>query len=216
MPIGFEEAMNTQPHSVAIYCRCSTTEERQDVQSQVDACTKYCAAQSWTYRVFTEYESAYRLKRRPVFEDVLERLRLKEHNALMVYMLDRFSRQKPTQIVSDLHRITDSYGARFISLKEGIDSQQPMWEIVMMVFAYMANSYSKMLGVRVREGIQAKKAKNEYHGGRPVKRVDAARLKALVNGGKLPLRRLAAVYNADLPKAQRVSYQTLRKTLATL
>lgn len=208
--------MNTQPYRAAIYCRCSTTEEKQDVQSQVDACTKYCEAQGWAYQVFTEYESAYRLKRRPVFEVVLERLRLKEFNALLVYMLDRFSRQKPTQIVSDLHRITDTFGARFLSLREAIDSEQPMWEIVMMVFAYMANSYSKMLGVRVREGIRVKKARNEYRGGRPEKPVDADRLKALVSNGIPPLRRLTETYNAGLPKSRWLSYQTLRKALAAL
>jgi len=208
--------MSQQSYNVAVYCRCSTTEEKQDVQSQVDACTKYCEAQGWAYQVFTEYESAYRLKRRPVFEEVLERLRFKEFNVLLVYMLDRFSRQKPTQIVSDLHRITDSYGARFISLKESIDSEQPLWEILMMVFAYMANSYSKMLGIRVREGIRVKKAKNEYRGGRPAKQVNANRLRTLMNGGKLSLRKLAAEYNVGVSKCDRLSYQTIRKAIVAL
>lgn len=208
--------MDKQPYRVAIYARCSTTEEKQDVQSQVDACTKYCDAQGWAYQVFTEYESAYRLKQRPVFEDVLERLRLKEHNVLLVYMLDRFSRQKPTQIVSDLHRITEIFGARFISLREAIDSSQPMWEVIMMIFAFMANNSSKMLGIRVREGIRLKKAKNEYHGGRPAKRVDADRLKTIVSNGKLSLRGLAAAYNAGLPKTQWLSHQKVRRLLPSL
>jgi len=208
--------MNTQPYRAAIYCRCSTTEEKQDVQSQVDACTKYCEAQNWTYQVFSEYESAFRLKRRLVFEAMLERLRLKEFNVLLVYMLDRFSRQKPTQIVSDLHRITDMHGARFISLKESIDSEQPMWEILMMVFSFMAHSFSKTLGIRVREGIRLKKAKGEYHGGRPTKHVDTNRLMALVNGDKLSLRKLAAAYNAGLPKNQWLSHQKVRRLLPSL
>ena len=195
--------MTTQPYRAAIYARCSTNEEKQDVQSQIDACVKYCEAQGWVYQVFSEYETAYRMKRRPIFEAMLERLRLKEFNVLLVYMLDRFSRQKPTQTVSDLHRITDSYGARFISLKESIDSEQPMWEIVMMIFSYMAHSYSKMLGIRVREGIQAKKAKNEYRGGRPAKQADVNRLKELVSTGTPPLRRLADIYNQGLPRNHR-------------
>ena len=45
-----------------------------------------------------------------------------------------------------------------------------------MILAYMANNYSKMLGIRVREGIQRKKDAKEYRGGRPSKkgRVDIA------------------------------------------
>ncbi len=203
--------------NVAVYCRCSTNEEKQDVQSQIDACMKYCQAQGWAYEVFSEYESAYRIKKRPIFESMLERIRLKEFNVLIVYMLDRFSRMKPTQIVSDLHRITDTYGARFVSLKESIDSDQPMWEILMMVFAYMANSYSKMLGVRVREGIQIKKAKHQYHGGRPRKPVDLEKLRSLLSSsGHLPLRELETRYNKDAPRSGRVSYQTIRKALPLL
>ena len=208
--------MTTQPYRVAIYARCSTTEEKQDVQSQVDACVRYCEAQQWPYHIFSEYESAFKLKRRPVFEAMLERLRLKEHTVLMVYMLDRFSRQKPTQIVSDLHRITDTYGARFISLKESIDSEQPLWEILMMVFSFMAHSYSKTLGIRVREGIRLKKAKGEYRGGRPAKLVDSDRLRALVNGDKLSLRKLAAAYNTGLSKNQWLSHQKVRRLLPFL
>ena len=91
-----------------------------------------------------------------------------------------------------------------------------MWEIVMMIFAYMANSYSKMLGIRVREGILAKKAKNQYHGGRPEKKVDTDRLNAILGNGRRSLRKLADDYNLGLPKSQWLSYQTLRKTLAAL
>jgi DNA invertase Pin-like site-specific DNA recombinase len=92
-----------------------------------------------------------------------------------------------------------------------------MWEIVMMIFSYTAHNYSQMLGVRVREGIQAKKARNEYRGGRPAKQVDTDRLKALMGGGKLSLRQLADAYNAGgVSKCDRVSYQTIRKAIAAL
>ena len=147
---------------------------------------------------------------------MLEQIRLKEFSALLVYMLDRFSRQKPTQIVTDLHKITDTFSTRFISLKEAIDSSQPLWEIIMMVFAYMANSYSKMLGVRVREGIQVKKSKGLYSGGRPQKQVDLQRLRAILSNRKLSVRKLAAAYNDGLPKVQRLSHQKIHKALRSL
>jgi DNA invertase Pin-like site-specific DNA recombinase len=198
---------------IAIYARCSTDESRQDVENQINICKRYCEAQGWAYQIFQEYESAYKGNRRKVFEDVLEKVRLKEFNVLMVYMLDRFSRETPTKIVSDLHRIVEEHKCRFISVKEGIDSNNDMWQIIMMIFAYMANNYSKMLGIRVREGIKHKKEIGRYKGGRRKKEIDLDKLKTLSKQGCLGLRKIAQEYNKGLPKKDRISYGTVKRVL---
>ena len=201
---------------VAIYARCSTDESKQDVESQINACKRYCDSQGWPYEIFQEYESDFRGTRRKIFEDILERIRLKEFNVLMAYMLDRFSRETPTKIVSDLHRIVEDYKCRFISVKEGIDSKNDMWQIIMMIFAYMANNYSKMLGIRVREGIKHKKEIGKYKGGRPRKEVDTARLLRIAKDKHLGLRAIAREYNHTLPRKRRISYMQVRRVLQKL
>ncbi len=198
---------------VAVYARCSTNESKQDVANQIDVCKRYCESQGWAYEIFQEYESAYKTKRRKILDDVMERIRLREFNGLMVYMLDRFSRETPTKIVSDLHKIVENYGCRFISVKEGIDSHNDMWQIIMMVFAYMANNSSKMLGVRVKEGIARKKQKGQYKGGRPLKKIDESRLKRISRKGNLSLREIAKEYNEGLTKKQRISYVSVKRVL---
>jgi DNA invertase Pin-like site-specific DNA recombinase len=198
---------------VAIYARCSTNESRQDVENQIDVCKRHCQAQGWECQVFQEYESAFKSKERKVFNEVIERVRMREFNGLMVYMLDRFSRETPTKTVSDLHRIVEVYGCRFISVKEGIDSKNEMWQIIMMVFAYMANNYSKMLGVRVREGIQHKKAKGEYAGGRPQKKINEVRLRGIARGQGLSLREIARAYNVGLPRKEQISHVSIKRLL---
>ncbi|MBL7151998.1 MAG: recombinase family protein [Candidatus Omnitrophica bacterium] len=198
---------------VAIYARCSTDESRQDVESQINACKRYCETQGWSYEIFQEYESAYKGAKRKAFEEALERTRLREFNILMVYMLDRFSRETPTKIVSDLHRIVEEYGCRFISIKEGIDSNNDMWQIIMMIFAYMANNYSKMLGIRVKDGIRQKKEKGLYEGGRREKEIDLDRLKAVTKQKNLGLRKIAQEYNRGLAKKDRISYGKVRRVL---
>lgn len=201
---------------VAIYARCSTDELKQDVENQINICKRYCEAQGWSYQIFHEYESAYKGNRRKVFEELLEKLRLKEFNILIVYMLDRFSRETPTKIVSDLHRIVEDYKCRFISVKEGIDSNNDMWQIIMMIFAYMANNYSKMLGIRVKEGIRIKKEKGLYRGGRREKKIDLDRLKAIFNKSNVGLRKISKEYNKDLSKKDRISYVTVKRVLQKL
>lgn len=200
---------------VAIYARCSTDESRQDVENQINICKRYCDSQGWPYKILQEYESAYKGRRR-IFDDLLERVRLKEFNILMVYMLDRFSRETPTKIVSTLHRIVEENKCRFISVKEGIDSKNDMWQIIMMVFAYMANNYSKMLGIRVREGIKHKKEQGKYQGGRPKKEIDVYRLKCIARRSGLGLRKIAQEYSRDLPKKDRISYVQVKRVLQKL
>jgi len=197
---------------IAIYARCSTDESKQDVGNQIDICKRYCDSQGWSYEIFQEYESAYKGKRK-VFDGLLERIRLREYSGLVVYMLDRFSREKPTKVVSDLHRIVEDYQCRFISVKEGIDSNAEMWQIIMMIFAYMANNYSKMLGIRVKEGIQRKKDKGEYGGGRPKKEINLDRLQEIAKHKNFGLRKIAQEYNCGLPKKDRISYIKVRRVL---
>lgn len=200
---------------VAVYARCSTDEAKQDVENQIDICKKYCDSQGWSYKIFQEYESAYKGTKRKIFEELLEKIRLREFNILMVYMLDRFSRETSTKIVSDLHKIIEEYKCRFISVKEGIDSNNDMWQIIMMVFAYMANNFSKMLGIRVKEGIKYKKEKGEYKGGRPKKKINVERLLTIAKQN-LGLRKIAQEYNQDLPKKERISYIQVRRVLQKL
>lgn len=197
---------------VLIYARCSTTDLRQDVGSQIDACKKYCDAQNWQYEILQEYESAYTDKPRKIFNQALERIRLKEFSILMVFMLDRFSRQTPTKIVSDLHIVVEQYHCRFISIKENIDSATPMWELVMMLFGFMAHNFSRMLGIRVKAGIANKKSQGKYFGGRPRKKINLQKIKALRKQG-FGLRSIAREYNKDLPKKQQVSYVSISKLL---
>jgi len=199
---------------VLIYARCSTDESKQDVSNQIDNCKRHCEAQGWQYEIFQEYESAYKGKPRKVFQDALERIRLKEFSTLMVYMLDRFSRQTPTKVVSDLHQIVEVTGCRFISIKEGIDSNNEMWQIIMMIFAYMANNYSKMLGIRVKEGIARKKEKGEYGGGRPSKQdkvniVEVKQLYAKTNS----FRKVAELYSASRYGNNKISRNYVKRVI---
>ncbi|MEW6008858.1 MAG: recombinase family protein [Candidatus Omnitrophota bacterium] len=198
---------------VAIYARCSTDESKQDVENQISICKRYCESQSWPYQIFQEYESAYKGNKRKVFGELLEQIRVRQFNVLMVYMLDRFSRETPTKIVSDLHRIVEEYKCRFISVKEGIDSNNDMWQIIMMVFAYIANNYSKMLGIRVKEGIKYKKEIGKYKGGRPKKEIDLVRLKDIARQDGLSLRKIALRYNQNLSKKERISYVQVKRLL---
>jgi len=200
----------------AIYARCSTDEKRQDVELQLKELRRYCEAYGWSYDEVYEYESGFN-GIAPKLTQVLEQIRLKKYNVLLVYTLDRFSRTHPKTTNALLDQVVYQYRCRFISLMEGIDSDNEMvWHVVRPLFTYFANMYSKTLSEKVKRAISAQKARGEYGGGRPPKQLDISRLKAIAsqlqaNGNGY--RKIAATYNQGLPKAKHLSHSLVMRTL---
>lgn len=201
-----------------LYARCSTDEKKQDVELQLKELRRYCEAYGWTYDEVSEYESSF-TGIPTKLRQIIDSIRLKKYNILLVSTLDRFSRTHPKQTNALLDQIVYQYRCRFISLLEGIDSDNELtWHTVRPLFTYFANMFSRTLSEKVRMGIQAKKAKGEYQGGRPSKQLDIARLRAIAerlrsNGNGY--RKIAETYNTDLPKSKHLSYSTICRILQT-
>ncbi len=195
-----------------IYARCSTDESRQDVDVQLKELRRYAEASSWVYDEIAEYGSGFK-EEQPKLKEIIEKIRRKQYAVLLVHSLDRFSRQHPSRVNVLLDEIVYDHGCRFVSLKEGLDSRNEMiWHVVRPLFSYFANVFSKQLSEKVKAGILNKKAKGLYRGGRPRKTVNLERLRSiLASNGRVTLRELETRYNLDLPKRDRVSYQTLRR-----
>jgi site-specific DNA recombinase len=154
--------------NAVIYARCSTDEDHQDVDKQIKECQRYCQAYAWPCEVVQEYVSGFKDVKRPGFEAMLEAIRLKKYDALIVYDLSRFSRQEPYIANEELDRIVHRYGCRFISLADSIDSQDEIkWHIVRAIMVWQSHNYSKKLSESIKAGIRNKKDKGLYTGGRP-------------------------------------------------
>ena len=123
--------MDKQPLRAIIYGRCSTSESKQDVEVQLQELRRYCDAYGWQYEEVWEYGSGYKSDNQPKLEGVLEHIRLKRYNVLIVFSMDRFSRQSPSKINALLDVIVEQYGCRFMALQQGIDSQNELtWHVV--------------------------------------------------------------------------------------
>ncbi len=196
---------------VVIYARCSTDESKQDVEVQLKELRRYCDAYGWNYDESWEYGSGFKSDNQPRLDEVLEKIRLKHYSALIVYSMDRFSRQSPSKINALLDKIVEQYHCRFIALQQGIDSENEMtWHVVKPLFTYFANKFSRDLGDKVKRGIERKKQLNKYTGGRPQKKIDTVLIRTLRESG-LSLRQIASRINDDKTKNQRISYQTVMR-----
>ncbi len=205
--------MDNQTIKAVIYARCSTDENKQDVEVQLKELRRYSEAYGWQYEEVSEYGSGYKADNQPRLDEVLESIRLKRFKVLLVYSMDRFSRQSPGKINALLDTIVER-GCRFIALQQGIDSENELtWHVVKPLFTYFANKFSKDLGEKVKKGIAQKKAKGSYKGGRPSKKTDLATIEALRAKG-LSLRLIAKEINTGKPERKRISYSSIQRLVA--
>lgn len=197
-----------------VYSRCSTDEDRQDVDMQLKELRRYANAYSWEFDEVSEYGSGFK-GCQPKLKEVLEKIRLKEYEAFLVYDLSRFSREHPKKTNALLDQIVYEHKCRFISLKDGLDSNNEMtWHVVRPMFTYFANIFSRNLSEKIRNGIQNKKEKGEYNGGRPAKetKVDMDEVKKLYVQTS-SLRKTAELYNQSRYKDNRISYVSVKRLL---
>jgi DNA invertase Pin-like site-specific DNA recombinase len=205
--------MEKETLTACIYGRCSTDENRQDVDVQIIELRRYCNAMGWPFEEVAEYGSGYKADNQPKLDEVIEAIRLKRFNVLVVYSMDRFSRQSPSKINALLDTIVEKYGCRFIALQQGIDSDNDLiWQAVRPLFTYFANKFSKDLGEKIRRGIAQKKAKGIYKGGRPLKRVDIATIAALKAQG-LSIRKIVREINTGKTEPKRVSFSMVQRLI---
>jgi len=208
--------MVNQAPKACIYARCSTEESRQDVEIQLIELRRYCQAYNWPYEEVFEYGSGYRIDNQPKLDEVIEKIRLKRFNVLILFSMDRFSRQSPSKINALLDTIVERYGCRFIALQQGIDSDNELtWHVVKPLFTYFSNKFSKDLSDKIRRGIAQKKAKGVYKGGRPsrtLKKDDLAMIEDLRAKG-LSIRNIAKEINTSKTDRKKISFSTLQRLI---
>lgn len=201
----------------AIYARCSTDENRQDVATQLSELRRYCEAFGWAYDEHQEYDSGYKGTQQKL-KVLLGEIRRKRYDVLLVYSLDRFSRQAPSKVNRLLDELVERDGCRFISRLEGIDSDNELtWNVVRPLFAYFANVFSRNLSEKIKLGIKTQREQGTYRGGRPSKQLDVDRLRAIrLSNPAVGWRTLTKLYNDGLPDKQQVSFTLLRRVYQKL
>ena len=139
-----------------IYARCSTDESKQDVELQLKELRSYCDNQGWDYEEQFDYASGSKKDLPPNLRKVLDLISKRLYQVIIVYSMDRFSRQKPQHTEKMLNHIVDC-GCRFISIQEHLDSDnEQMWFSMKGIWLYLANQYSVNLSKKVKLGMAKK------------------------------------------------------------
>jgi len=103
---------------------------------------------------------------RPGWEAALSTLRERRADVLIVFKVDRATRQGIPQ-ASEIIRVVYETGCRFISLADGIDSEHEGWELQLTIAAHQAHRESKNAAFRVADLRADERDAGRWMGPRP-------------------------------------------------
>ena len=137
---------------VAIYVRVST--EEQSYEQQIEPCINFCKYKGFeNTEIFKEVGSTR--KDRPVFRDMLKRVKKGEFSHVLVWKLDRAWRSS-REFIMDFDML-QSRGIYVISVIEGLDPTTPIGKAMMTILVALGELERENISVATKERLQALK-----------------------------------------------------------
>lgn len=143
---------------VALYMRISTTTQTND--NQKIRLVEYVERNGYEYDVFEEIESMR--KTRPVKQELLNRLRRKDYDAVIVYKLDRWARSS-TELILDTKELLDQ-GIGFISISDNLDFGSAAGKLHFQILSAFAEFERELIMERTLEGLTRSKIQGKIPG----------------------------------------------------
>lgn len=135
---------------VAIYCRVSTDE--QDVDKQEHQCNSYAKDRGFeVYKVYKDIISGT-TSSRPEFNKMLEDMRKREFNCIIVTRLDRMGRS--LQHLLSLFNEFNNRGIQFIATTQNIDTTSATGKLQLQILGAFAEFERNLISERTREGLK--------------------------------------------------------------
>ena len=139
---------------VALYSRVSTT--LQTTENQNIRLIEFTTNKGWKYEMFEETETTR--KTRPVKQALLQKLRAREFDAVIIYKLDRWARSS-TELILETKELLDK-NVGFISISDNIDLSTAGGRLQFQILAAFAEFERSLISERTKEGLRrAKKTK---------------------------------------------------------
>ena len=157
-----------QDYRVGIYARLSRDDERQgesvSIENQKLMLLDYCARQGWEIKeIFVDDGWSGTNFERPGFQKLMEAVRRKEVNLILVKDLSRLGRD-----YIEVGKYTDCvfpyYGCRFVALNDGVDTLRQNDEISMIFKNVINDIYARDTSKKIRAVRRANAESGKYMG----------------------------------------------------
>ena len=153
-----------------VYTRVSTTEQANEgysIEEQERMCKAAIESKGWTYvTTFSDPGISGRTMNRPGLQAMIDKIKSKEIEAVVIYKLDRLSRkQRDTMtIIEDVFLKND---IALISLNETLDTSTPWGRAMIGILSSFNQMESENIQMRTAMGREAKAKTGGYAGGKP-------------------------------------------------
>ncbi len=159
---------------VAIYARVSKDEassdgKMQNPENQLIPLRKFCESMGWTVSCeFIDFSSGGD-SNRPEFQKMLGRVRQKHFDIILVWCLDRFSREALMNTLSYIKQLK-KYNTSLKSLQESwLDtSDDGVGELLISIMSWVAYQEKKRISDRTKAGLARKKSEGVKLGRHPL------------------------------------------------
>ena len=173
-------------YRVALYLRVSTKGPKrgreQTPENQRKQLRAFAAAMEWP--ILAEYEDRESgTKDRPQFKAMMDAASRREFDTVLVWSLDRFSREGIGKTFDHLRRL-GSYGVKFRSYSESfLDTTAECGELVAAIFAFVASFERRRIAERITAGLARARAEGTVLG-RPRVPVNRTKVWRMADQGK--------------------------------
>ena len=149
----------------AIYCRVSTADQHTD--NQLDSLKAWAQRREFTVvQVYQENETAWKAGHQRELAKLLDRARQGRFRVIMVWSLDRLSREGSLAILSLVEKLK-TYGVKVLSYQEAwTDAPGELAELLYSITGWVARMESQRRSERTRAGLERAK-RNGQALGRP-------------------------------------------------
>lgn len=155
---------------IGIYPRKSVYRDNSDsVSVQIQMCKDYAKIifhhESLDFFIYGKDEGfSGKNTNRPSFQELMEDVKNRKLDVLMVYKLDRISRN--VQEFSTMYETFQEHGVAFISVKESFDTSTPIGRTVMYILAAFAQLERENTSERVADNMKSLGSTGKWTGGR--------------------------------------------------
>lgn len=188
----------SQNKRVTIYARVSTKD--QHPETQINDLKRY--ARDRSFRVMKVYEEKASGKRsdRPEFQKLLDDIRKRKTDAVLVWKLDRLARST-RELLNRLEEFR-TIGVELISYTENIDTTTPAGKALFSMVAVFAEFENDIRSERIIAGMQNAKSKGKQLGRPTISEETIRRIRQMQKQG-LP--------DSQIIRTVKVSRNTLKK-----
>lgn len=146
-----------------LYARVSTDDKGQNPELQLEKLRAYCKAKGWFVSgEFVDKLSGTGKVERPEFNRLMDCAKKKELDVIVVWKVDRFSREGSLKTLNYIKKLNDS-GVKFVSITEEFLSSTGTFgeEVLLPLLAWIAKEESRKISERVKLGIEKRRQKRK-------------------------------------------------------